>query len=109
MIAQIEEPEAVDDIDAIAAVSGIDGLFVGPADLTVAYGGGAAAAEKLDVALAQVGAAAKAHSKAYMSFVPGPEKAAEWRAQGMTMFYVASEHAFMLASAKAAAAGIKAL
>lgn len=109
VIAQIEEPEAVDDIDAIAAVEGVDGLFVGPADLTVAYGGGDAAAQKLDAALARVGQAAKAHSKAYMSFVAAPEKAAEWRAHGMTMFYVGSEHAFMLASAKAAADGIKAL
>lgn len=33
ILAQIETPEAVSQIDAIAAVPGIDGLFVGPADL----------------------------------------------------------------------------
>ena len=38
MIGQIEEPEAVDIIDDIAAVEGLDGLFVGPADLAVCYG-----------------------------------------------------------------------
>jgi 4-hydroxy-2-oxoheptanedioate aldolase len=33
ILAQIETPEAVSQIDAIAEVPGIDGLFVGPADL----------------------------------------------------------------------------
>ena len=37
-IAQIEDPEAIEHIDAIAAVAGIDALFVGRVDLTVAYG-----------------------------------------------------------------------
>jgi len=35
---QIEDPEAVDCVDAIAAVDGVDLLFVGPADLTISYG-----------------------------------------------------------------------
>ncbi|MEO0763628.1 MAG: aldolase/citrate lyase family protein, partial [Pseudomonadota bacterium] len=38
VIAQIEEPEGVEAADAIAAIDGIDALFVGPADLSVAYG-----------------------------------------------------------------------
>jgi 4-hydroxy-2-oxoheptanedioate aldolase len=38
LIVQIEEPEAVPHIDAIAAVPGVDVLFVGPADLTLALG-----------------------------------------------------------------------
>jgi 2-keto-3-deoxy-L-rhamnonate aldolase RhmA len=33
ILAQIETPEAVAQIDAIAEVPGIDGLFIGPADL----------------------------------------------------------------------------
>jgi 4-hydroxy-2-oxoheptanedioate aldolase len=35
---QIEDREAVDDLDAIAAVEGVDILFVGPADLSQSYG-----------------------------------------------------------------------
>uniref|UniRef100_UPI0028124C4D HpcH/HpaI aldolase family protein n=1 Tax=Jannaschia maritima TaxID=3032585 RepID=UPI0028124C4D len=38
IIAQIEEPEGVEAAGAIAATDGIDGLFVGPADLAVCYG-----------------------------------------------------------------------
>ena len=38
LVAQIEEPEVVPHIEAIAAVPGVDVLFVGPADLTLALG-----------------------------------------------------------------------
>lgn len=38
VIAQIEDIEGVDNADAIAATKGIDGIFLGPADLSVAYG-----------------------------------------------------------------------
>jgi len=109
VIAQIEEPEAVDDAAAIAAVEGVDGLFLGPADLTVAYGGGAEAAASLEAALAAVGAAAKAAGKAYMSFIPDGSKAAAWHAHGMTLFFISSEHGFMMSAARQSAAGVHAL
>ena len=35
VVVQIETPQAVENADAIAAVDGIDGLFIGPADLTL--------------------------------------------------------------------------
>lgn len=38
VVVQIETPEAVDAADAIAAVSGVDVLFVGPLDLSVNLG-----------------------------------------------------------------------
>ena len=38
VIAQIEDPEALDEIDAIVAVDGIDALFIGRGDLAVALG-----------------------------------------------------------------------
>jgi 2-keto-3-deoxy-L-rhamnonate aldolase RhmA len=37
-IAQIESAEALDNLDAIAEVDGIDVLFIGPSDLTAALG-----------------------------------------------------------------------
>ena len=102
------QPGALWPVNAIG-LHGIDGLFVGPADLTVAYGADADAAAKLETALARVGAATQAHGKAYMSFVADTAKAAEWRKYGMTMFYVASEHGFMLSAARGAAQGIHGL
>lgn len=38
LLAQIESPDGVAAVDAVAAVHGLDALFVGPADLSVAMG-----------------------------------------------------------------------
>lgn len=38
VIVQVEEPESVEDVEAIAAVKGIDVLMIGPGDLTLRYG-----------------------------------------------------------------------
>jgi hypothetical protein len=44
-----------------------------------------------------------------MTFTPDVDKAAAWRAHGFSVFFVASEHAWMVQGARAVAAGIKAL
>lgn len=38
LVLQIEDREAVDCVDEIAALEGVDAFFVGPADLTISYG-----------------------------------------------------------------------
>jgi len=38
LVVQIEDREAVDCVDGIAAVAGVDLLFVGPGDLSISYG-----------------------------------------------------------------------
>jgi 4-hydroxy-2-oxoheptanedioate aldolase len=38
LVLQIEDREAIDCVEAIAAVEGVDLLFVGPADLSLSYG-----------------------------------------------------------------------
>ena len=109
IIAQIEEPEGVEAAAGIAAVDGIDGLFLGPADLSVAYGKSDLSSKELESALAAVGAAARDAGKAYMSFVPDTGKAEEWRRHGMSVFFLASEHSWMLDGARSAVAGMRAL
>lgn len=109
VLAQIEEPEGVEAADAIAAVDGIDGLFIGPADLTVAYGHADMDNPDLAAAMASVGRACSAHGKTYVTWVPDVEVAAAWQVHGFRMYFVASEHAWMLQGARAVAAGIRAL
>lgn len=64
LVVQIETPEAVANVDEIAAVEGVDGLFLGPGDLGLRL-------EKLDTALTMdaaheaVAAACKKHGKAW--------------------------------------------
>lgn len=107
IIAQIEEPEGVEAIDGICAADGIDGIFVGPADLSVAYGKTDQTSSELIEAIKTVGAAAKAHGLAYMTFVPNVEKGREWDQYGFNAYAVASEHTWMLQGAKAVAKGLK--
>lgn len=107
LIAQIEDPEAVDAADEIAATDGIDGLFLGPADLSVAYGKDHQDSQELISAMARTGSAARAHGKAYMTFVPDAARAAELREHGFGAFFVASEHAWILQGARATLAGIR--
>ncbi|WP_208539150.1 HpcH/HpaI aldolase family protein [Algihabitans albus] len=109
VLAQIEEPEGVAASAEIAATAGIDGLFVGPADLSVALGKTDQASPELMAQIEQVAASAKAAGKAFATFVPNVAKAQEWRRFGFSLFFVASEHAWMLKGAKETAAGIKSL
>ncbi len=109
VIAQIEDPEAVEAADAIAATSGIDALFLGPADLSVAYGHDHQTSTDLQTAMERTGAAAKAHGKGYVTFVADADRAAAIRKHGFSMFFIASEHAWILQGARAQVAGIREL
>lgn len=99
IIAQIEEPEGVALAKDIAAVDGIDGLFVGPADLAVCYGKTDQSAPEVLDAMQTTGEAAALHGKTFMTFVSGASAGPTLRDLGVTMFFVASEHAFMLRAA----------
>ena len=99
VIAQIEDPEAVEAIDEIAAVGGVDALYIGRVDLTVAYG-----AEKLDdprvvTAMETVCAAARQHSRPVGMFLSRPDEVALWREKGATLFVLGSDHGFLLSGA----------
>jgi 2-keto-3-deoxy-L-rhamnonate aldolase RhmA len=103
VIAQIEEPEGVDFANEIAAVDGIDGLFVGPADLAVCFGKTDPSDPQVLDAMRKTGEAAKAHDKAFMTFAGSAAAGPSLQELGVTMFFVASEHAFMLRGANAEA------
>lgn len=61
---QIEEPEAVDNVDAIAAVEGVDLLFVGPGDLGLRYGEiGLESQPGIEAAIEATARAAEKHGK----------------------------------------------
>ncbi|MEM7723009.1 MAG: aldolase/citrate lyase family protein [Pseudomonadota bacterium] len=107
VIAQIEDPEAVEDCEAIAATDGVDALFLGPADLSVAYGKTNQTSPELHAAMARVGAAAKANGKAYMTFSANAEASKALMEHGFTVFFVASEHAWMLQGARALMSELK--
>lgn len=109
VIAQIEEPEGVEACEAIAGTEGVDGLFAGPADLAVCFGKTDMNDPAVRAAMKRAGDAAKSAGKCYMTFAASTAVAAELRALGVTMFFVGSEHALMLAGARQVARELKTL
>jgi 2-dehydro-3-deoxyglucarate aldolase/4-hydroxy-2-oxoheptanedioate aldolase len=95
-IVQIESARAVDDADKIAAIDGVDVLFVGPRDLSHDLGvPGNVSAPAYLAALDRVGAAAQRHGKACGLLVPTGAAAAARRAEGWTFITVASDSALL--------------
>jgi 2-keto-3-deoxy-L-rhamnonate aldolase RhmA len=109
VVAQIEDPEALDEIDAIAATEGIDALFIGRGDLTAAMGAATNDAPEIRDAVDRIAAAAKRAGKPVMVFVGGM-KEAEWlRGIGATAFVYSSDQGFMKQAAAKALSDVRAL
>jgi len=81
LVVQIETPQAVENVDEIAAVDGVDGLFIGPGDLGLRI-------QKshldltLDQALQQTAEAAKKHGKAWGCPAATAQRVSELRGMG---------------------------
>ena len=101
VIAQIEDAEALDEIDAIAAVEGIDALFVGRIDLTVSLGCTSPDDPKVIAAVERIVAACVAANRPVGMFVSRTSDVAMWREKGATLFLLGSDHGFVREGAKA--------
>jgi staphyloferrin B biosynthesis citrate synthase len=106
VIAQIEDVEALAEIDAIAAVEGIDALFVGRIDLTVALGCSDPDDPKVLAAVGQIVEACVKAGRTVGMFLPRPSDVAYWRAKGVSFFLLGSDHSFMRAGAAAMRAAV---
>ncbi|MGY3571196.1 HpcH/HpaI aldolase family protein [Vibrio paucivorans] len=96
VIAQIEDPEGVDNVEAIAGVEGIDALFIGQVDLTVAYGATSVNDEEVRQASIQIIDAARKHGKPVGMFVATAQQAKDWSELGVNFFCVGSEHKMII-------------
>ena len=108
VIAQVEDVEALEDIDAMAQVSGIDCLFVGRIDLTVALGAATPNDAVVVKAVDEICAAGKRHGRAIGMFVADPAEASVWREKGASLFLLSSDHSFLKAGARELAARFRA-
>jgi 2-keto-3-deoxy-L-rhamnonate aldolase RhmA len=107
---QIETRNALDAVEGIAAVEGVDVLFVGPVDLAHSLGisGGADNPELLRQA-ARVADAAAAAGKAAGMLVGSLEIAALYRDLGFTFLGCSSDSGLLTEGARRVAGGLKAL
>lgn len=101
VIAQIEDLEALDVLDEIAAIEGIDCLFVGRIDLTVAYGADSPHNDRVVRAVEKICEVGKKHNKAVGMFCPSVSEVPRWRAAGTNLFLLGSEQSFILDGANA--------
>jgi 4-hydroxy-2-oxoheptanedioate aldolase len=92
LMVQVEEPEVVPHLDAIAALPGVDVLFVGPADLSLGFGKfGQPQAPELTAAVQQVAAVCQRHGK--IAGIPcAPEQVAQFHQMGYRFFNVMSDY-----------------
>lgn len=95
VIAMIEDAAALDAIDAICAVEGIDALFIGRGDLTVALGAASNAAAPVQQAVEHVCAAAARAEKPVCVMVNTAAEAAPFAALGASAFIIASDQGFL--------------
>ena len=89
---QIESRDGVAAVTDIAAVPGVDCIFVGPSDLAAGYGHlGNANHPEVQAAIAAVFAAAKAHGKATGILAPVEADARRYMEMGATFVAVGSD------------------
>ena len=103
-VAQIEDPVALDEIDAIAAVDGVDSLFIGRGDLTAAFGDESKEPPAVRSAVERISAAARKARKPISVYVGNATEAAWLRSLGANVFILSSDQGFLK---QGAAAGLR--
>ncbi len=95
VIAMIEDHEALDEIDAIVRVEGIDAVFIGRGDLTVALKADSPADVSVQDAVRRIMSAARVAGKPVCVMVGQAQDVAEFEAQGASAFIVNSDQGLM--------------
>ncbi len=107
-IVQIEAAPALAQLDAIAAVDGVDCLFVGPADLAASLGHlGDSNHADVQQAIDRVLRAAQAHDLAAGIFAATAQEARDFAAQGFTLIALAADVIWLLRGARDALAAVR--
>lgn len=109
VIAMIEDPEALDHLDDILAVDGLDGVFIGRGDLTVALGAPGMDSPQTIAATEKIAAAARRAKKPICMMVGGAGDAANFRTIGASAFIVSSDQGLMRQAATKIAGDFAAL
>ena len=95
IVAQIETPDAVAKAEEIAAVAGIDALFVGPGDLGLRLDAYPEIGLSIDEAVAQVAAACDKHGKVWGRTASTIDEVDGYRRQGSLMIPYGGDFSLM--------------
>ena len=105
----IETVEAIDNLDAIAATPGVDGLFVGPVDLALSLGLGPALVmpDEVKLAIDKVVAAGRRHNVIAGCAALGLPNAKEMMARGVQFLTIGNDAGYIRRGAAADIAAAK--
>lgn len=106
-ICMIETADGLVNVDAILATDGVDGIYVGPNDLSLSIGEerkGYLQSEKLHKSILDVIARGRAAGKIVGIDCGGPEQAHYWRDQGVSFVISANDSDLLMQSAASTAA-----
>ncbi|MFB2562620.1 HpcH/HpaI aldolase/citrate lyase family protein [Rhizobium sp. IMFF44] len=93
---QVETAEGLANIAEIAAVDGVDLIFIGPGDLSVSIDAIAPAGkDKLDAAIRTITQAALSTGRAVGIFRPSADDVGTWSEAGISFFILASDTMFL--------------
>lgn len=109
-LAMIETRTALKNLDAILAVQGIDGVFVGPSDLSITLSEGRTLdphSKDVDETCERIVAAAKKAGKIAGAYTASAERANDQAARGFRFLAVGSDGIFMRAGTTTAVKGLK--
>lgn len=110
LLAMIETRAGVANLDEILAVEGLDGVYVGPGDLSLAYGAEPSmtpAAPEVVAAIAQVAASASGRGLIPAIHTDGPRTARQRYAQGYRLCTLQSDVRHIVDGAAAALAELR--
>lgn len=99
VIAMIEDREAIDEIEAILAVDGIDGIFIGRGDLTAALGAPDPDSPQIMEVCDKIMAAARKAGKPIAIMAANGLEVRRYREMGASTFIIGSDQGFLRGAA----------
>ena len=99
VIGQIEDVEAVENLDAILDVDGVDCYFIGRSDLTLSMGQTDRNHPDVIAAVEDITRRAIAKGKRVGTFTSNLDELPKWRKMGISLFLLGSDQNFMIQGA----------
>lgn len=106
VVVQIEDIAALEHVAQIAAVEGVDALFVGRIDLAVAMQK-SVSNEEVMATVRDICAAGQSEGTAVGMFTPNLDEIPDWRDAGASLFLLNSDQSMILAGANALAGKVR--
>ena len=100
VILQIERKRAIDNIDELLSVPGVDAAVIGPFDLTISLGENSTSSPAVNEAIQKVVDSAKRNKIASGIHIADPAVVLDWHKRGMTMLACNTDLGFFNAGAK---------